>query len=100
MITTELINNVYNKYNTLAADADVCTDRNLHQLMMYAFDSDHMDFDGDCLTLTCGAGPLKNVEIERIAGAEDLGSHWAIVMPSSVIFVNKKNGEVRVHLAD
>lgn len=100
MITIDNINNIYNKYNSLSADADVCTERNLHELMMFALDSDHMDFDGDSLTFTRGAGPLKSVEIDRIAGAEDLGSHMAIVMPASVIFVNKKSGEVKVFLAE
>ncbi|MDE5660895.1 MAG: hypothetical protein K2L33_01835 [Muribaculaceae bacterium] len=100
MITIDTINNIYNKYNALNADADVCTERNLHRLMMFAFDSDHMDFDGDRLTFTRGAGPLKSIEIERIAGAEDLGSHMAIVMPASVIFVDKKTGEVKVFLAE
>ncbi|MDE6512581.1 MAG: hypothetical protein K2L05_00150 [Muribaculaceae bacterium] len=100
MITLDNIKNIHNKYNNLAADADVCTERNLHNLMMYAFDSNHIDFDGDKLTLTNGQGPLKAIEIERIAGAEDLGSHWAIVLPASVVFVNKRDGEVRVALVD
>ncbi len=100
MITLDNIKDIHTKYNTLAADADVCTQRNLHDLMMFAFDSDHMDFDGDKITLTNGQGPLKAIEIERIAGAENLGSHWAIVLPASVVFVNKRNGEVRVALVD
>lgn len=100
MITIDNINSLYNKYNTLAANADVCTERNLNALMMQAFDSDHLDFDGDRITFTQGSGSLKSVEIDRIAGYEDLGSHMAIVMPNSVIFVNKRNGEVRVFLAD
>ena len=100
MITLDNIKNIHNKYNTLAADADVCTERNLHNLMMYAFDSNHIDFDGDKITLTHGQGPLKAIEIELIAGAEDLGSHWAIVLPASVVFVNKRDGEVRVALVD
>ncbi|MDE7334827.1 MAG: hypothetical protein K2N10_00760 [Muribaculaceae bacterium] len=98
MITTEKINSIFNHYNSLNAAADICTERNLNGLMMFALDSDFVDFDGDKLTLTRGEGPLKAIEIERIAGAENLGSHWAIVMPASVIFVNKCNGEVRVAL--
>lgn len=100
MITIDNINELYTKYNTLAADADVCTERNLNDLMMQAFDSEHLDFDGDRIAFTKGSGPLKSVEIERIAGYEDLGSHMAIVMPTSVIFINKSNGEVRVALAE
>lgn len=100
MITIDTINDIYNKYTSLPVDADVCTQRNLHNLMMYTFDSDHMDFEGDRITLTQGAGPLKAIAIDRICGAEDLGSHWAIVLPASVIFVNKKSGEIRVFLAE
>lgn len=98
MITTEKINSIFNHYNTLAADADLCTQRNLNGLMMFALDSEFVGFDGDRITLTCGEGPLKSIEIERISGAEDLGSHWAIVLPTTVIFVNKLNGHVRVAL--
>lgn len=100
MISIETINDLFNKYNTLGADADACLDRNLNMLMMFALDSDHMDFDGDCLTLTQGSGPLKKIEIERIAGAEDLGSHVAMVTPASIIFVNKKTGAVNVFLPE
>lgn len=100
MITIDNIQNLHSKYNALAAEADLCNDRNMNDLMMFAIDSDHMDFDGDQLVLTHGAGPLKNIEIERIAGAEDLGSHMAIILPTSVVFVNKKNGEVSVYLPD
>lgn len=100
MITIDNINNLYNKFNNLAADADVCTDRNMHELMMFALDSDHVDFDGDRLTFAQGAGPLKSIEIERIAGAEDMGSHMAIVLANSIIFVNKKSGEMKVFLAE
>lgn len=100
MITTDNINNIYAKYATLPADADAVLDRNLHELMMFALDSDHMDFDGDRLTFAKGEGPLQSVEIERICGAQDMGSHFAIVMPTSVIFVNKKSGHVNVFLAE
>ncbi len=100
MITINNINELYTKYNNLPADADVCTERNLNALMMQVFDSEHLDFDGDRISFSQGSGPLKSVEIERIAGYEDLGSHMAIVMPASVIFINKSNGEVRVSLAE
>ncbi len=100
MITTDTIKNLHDKYTTLGADADACTDRNLHGLMMFALDSDHLDLDGDRLTFAQGSGPLKSVEIERIAGYEDLGSHVAIILPASIVFVGKRTGEVRVFLAE
>ena len=100
MINAATINNVYNKFATLAADADPVMDRNLNSLMMFALDSEHMDFDGYRLTLAQGAGPLQSVEIERIIGAEDLGSHMAIVLPASILLVNKHTGAVNVSFAE
>lgn len=100
MITSNTINNLYNKFTSMPADADLVLDRNLNELMMFAIDSDHVDFDGDRLTLAQGQGPLSSVEIERICGAQDLGSHMAIVMPASVILVNKSTGAISVTLAE
>ena len=100
MITAATINNIYNKFAAMTPEADLVLDRNLNELMMFAFDSDFVDFDGDRLSLVKGQGPLRSVEIERICGAQDLGSHMAIVMPASVILVNKSNGAISVTLAE
>lgn len=100
MITAATLNKTYNKFATLGAEADLVLDRNLNALMMFALDSDHVDFEGDRLTFAGGEGPLRSVEIERICGAEDLGSHMAIVMPASVILINKVTGAVSVSLAE
>lgn len=100
MITIDNIQDIHTKYNNLAAEADLCNDRNMNMLMMFAIDSDHVDFDGDHLVLTHGSGPLSKIEIEKIVGAEDMGSHIAIVLPNSVVFVAKKDGAVSVYLPD
>ena len=101
MITTDQINAIHSKYNELAEnDADLCSSRNMNDLMMFAIDSDFMDFDGDQLTFAKGSGPLSAIEIERISGAEDMGSHMAIITPTGVIFVDKQTGELNIYLAD
>ena len=100
MITAAQISDIHNKFASMPATADVVLDRNMNELMMFAIDSDHVDFDGDRLTFVQGAGPLKSVEIERICGAQDLGSHIAIVMPASVILVNKTNGAIAVSFTE
>jgi len=100
MITIDKINSLHDKYATLGQDADVCTERNLNALMMATFESEYLDFDGDRICFAKGSGPLKSVEIERIAGYEDMGSHMAIVMPASIIFVNKTDGSLNVFLAE
>ena len=100
MITSTTINNLYNKFNNMKADADLVLDRNLNELMMFALDSDHVDFEGDRLTFAQGRGPLASVEIDRICGAQDLGSHMAIITPATVLLVNKTTGALSVTLAE
>lgn len=97
MTTSRTLTALYNEYNSLAADADVCADRHMTDLMMFALDSEYMDFDGDCIVIPQG-GVVGRIEIEHIVGAEDLGSHMAIVLPSSVVLVSKADGAVRVFL--
>ena len=100
MITSNTINNLYNKFNNMSANADLVLDRNLNQLMMFALDSDHVDFEGDRLVFAQGRGPLDSIEIERICGAQDLGSHMAIITPATVLLVNKTTGALSVTLAE
>lgn len=100
MITIDRVKAIHNKYNNLGEDADVCCERNLHMLMMFALDSDFAELDGDRLLLAKGEEPLKSIEIERITGAEDLGEYVAIVLPAAVLFVNKANGEVRMVICE
>lgn len=100
MISIATTTALFEKYNALAASgADACTQRNMHQLMMFAFDSEYVDFDGAELTLAKG-GLWNRLEIDRISGAEDMGSHMAIVLPSCVLFISKRSGEVRVFLPE
>ena len=47
MITTDLVNIIFDKYNSLPVNADIVTDRNMHELMEFAIDSPYVDFDGD-----------------------------------------------------
>lgn len=101
MITNEQLNRIYNNYNELANNnADVVTERNMHELLMFALDNPYVELDGDRITFAKGQAPFDGVEIERISGAEDLGSHFAIIMPASVILINKSTGDVNIYLPD
>lgn len=99
MKTATTLADIFNKYINLADDADICLDRNMNDLMMFAIDSEHADFDGDRIILPQG-GVVSEIEIERIKGAQDLGSHMAIVLPASMLLVNKTDGSVRVYLPE
>lgn len=100
MITTDLVNIIFDKYNSLPSGADIVADRNMHELMEFAIDNPYVDFDGDRLIFAKGQGPLKSIEIERICGAHDFGSHMAIVTPNSMYMINKADGQMNVILPD
>lgn len=99
MITNDTIQNLYATYATAP---ELFEDRGLTGLMDFAFDSDAIDFDGDRLVFTAepAHSPFRSVELERVWGASDLGHHMALVMPNSIIFVNKHDHSLRVHLKE
>lgn len=99
MITIDTINNLYNSFATAP---QLFEDRGLGLLMDLAFDTDHVDFDGDSLVFNGieSDSPLHSVEIERFYGARDLGSHIAAVLPNSIIFINKADGSASLHIKE
>lgn len=94
MITANNINDLYNVY----ANQPALEERNLTALMEFAFASGHLDFDGDRLVICSQPEDslFRFVEIERIHAAVDFDDCMAIVMPNSIIFINKHNGAAYV----
>ncbi len=99
MINNDTINNLY---TTFATEPAMFEDRGLSRLMDFAFDSEALDFDGDRLVFTSmeQGSPLRSVEIERIYGAKEFADHFAVVMPNSIIFLNKRDHSTSVHLKE
>lgn len=98
MKKTDMIKGLIEKYNALSDTADVCVARHLDQLMAFALDSEHVDFDGDAIVISKAEEPFHRIEIEHIKGAEEVGLYFAIVLPSAAILVHKTTGEVLISL--
>ncbi len=101
MITSDTTRNLHSKFSTLTAEADLVADRNLQDLLMFAIDNPAIiDFDGDHLTFPQADAPLHRIAIERILGAENLPTLWAIIIPAGVIFVDKRTGHTAISFVD
>lgn len=96
MITAQTINQLYKKYRKKPKSLD---DRNLSLLVDMALDTEALDLDGDKLVFNQldQYSPFREIELERIHAAVDLGDEIAIVLPNSMIFVNKHNFATHVH---
>ncbi len=100
MITSNTIADLYTSFATAPV---LFEDRGLSRLMDYAFDTDAIDFDGDRLVFNTvdASSPLHSVEIERIYGAKEIGGYLAVVLPSSIIFLDRRdNFSARIHVKD
>lgn len=98
-----MINNatIQRLYTTYASAPELFEDRGLTRLMDYAFDTDAIDFDGDCLVFNTvdAESPLHRVEIERVHGAEELDGWLAVVLPEAIIFISRQDlTTTRIHI--
>lgn len=101
MITSDTTRNLHTKFSNLSAEADLVTDRNLQDLLLFAIDNPEIiDFDGEYLTFPKADSPLHRIAIERILGAENLPTLWAIIIPAGVIFVDKHTGRTAISFVD
>ncbi len=99
MINNNIINELYTSF---ATEPELFEDRGLSRLMDYAFDTDAIDFDGDRLVFNSidSESPLHSIEIERIRGAREFNDYMAVVLPSSIIFINRRDLSTRIHIKE
>lgn len=99
MITNDTIANLY---STFATEPALFEDRGLTRLMDYAFDTDAIEFDGDRLVFTTmdQDSPMRSVEIERIYGAKEFDDYLAVVLPNSIIFLDRCDYSTHVHVKE
>lgn len=97
MINSETISTLYNDFATAPR---LFEDRGLTRLMDYAFDTDAIDFDGDSLVFNTieEDSPLHRVEIERIYGAREIDGYLAVVLPSAIIFLDRRDFSATINL--
>lgn len=98
MITKQVIDDLYKKYRRMPKRLD---DRHLGLLVEYAIDNDEtVSLEGDKLVFNQldACSPFREIELERIHGVENFDNVLAVVLHSSIIFINKQTGATNVHL--
>lgn len=75
-------------------------ERNLSLLVDYALDTDALDMDGErlvfCRMHPCS--PFREIELQRVHGVAELADSVAVVLPNSIIFINKADLSTRAHI--
>lgn len=97
MISEKVINQLYRKYNRRPKSID---ELNFPLL----FESAHVDhairIDGDTLHINGldDNSPFKRIPVRGIHAIVDFDESVAIVLHSSILFISKVDGQVRVHI--
>lgn len=101
MITRKVIKTLYNKYKKLPPSPD-CLDM---ALLFDAASQHHnitIDMDGPVDTLKImsidSSSPFHNIALDRIHAIVPFEEWVAIVLHSSIIFLNRKSSKVSVHI--
>lgn len=99
MITTQIINQLYKKYSKTPKSIDML---NLALLFDYAAKHHNIRIDPETEKLTIEsidpASPFHTLSIRRINAIVPFEEWVAIVMHSSILFLNRNNNQVSVHL--
>lgn len=97
MITSKTIDELYRRYRRQPKRLD---ERNLSLLIDYALDTDAVELDGDLLVFTRleQNSPFRSIELERIHGVVDLDEAVAVVLPHSIIFIDKRSYDTHAHI--
>lgn len=96
-INEELTKDLYRRFRHRSATLD---GRNLHLIADFIVDDRGVTLEDDSLifTETPPGSPFRAILLENINGVADLGKLLAIVLHSSIIFLNKETLQTSVHL--
>lgn len=97
MITKSVIEEVYKRYRKRPKSVD---DLNVG-LLFEGVHPDHcVEFVGDCVSVGSvpEQSPFRSIPMSAIHGIVDFEGHVAVVMHSSILFLNKENAGVSVHI--
>lgn len=96
-ITADTINELYRRFRRQPKRLE---DRNLSLLVDYVLDTEVLDMDGEKLVFTGmpQSSPFREIELERVNGVADLPEAMAVVLPNSIIFINKSDLSAHVHI--
>jgi hypothetical protein len=99
VITKSNIDDLYRKFRRKPRSEEA---RNLQLLEQCALDASDIEIDSRCIRF-CNVdpgSPFATIELERIHGVVDFDRHVAIVLPSSIIFLDKEDHSVHIHIKE
>ena len=96
MVTIAVIDSIYRQYDKAPRRPE---DLNLALLFDYAFDNHGIIIDDNDLYITSidPSSPFACIPLDRIHQILEFSEVIAIVLPSAIIFLNKKNSDVNIH---
>lgn len=97
MITNNVIKNIYKQYKSRPASVD---DLNLQLLFEHAIVNHGIYVDDGNLVIESVTedSPFYSIPLDRIHGICEFERVIAIVLPSAILFLNKHDAGVNVHL--
>lgn len=97
MVTKQVIDTLYKQYSHPPKSPD---ELNLALLFDYAFENHGIIIDDNDLYITSidPSSPFACIPLDRICEIVEFSEVIAIVLPSAIIFLNKKNSDVNIHL--
>lgn len=97
MLTKKVIEKIYRQYNRPPKSAD---ELNIPLLFDYAFENHGIVIDENELYIGSvdPKSPFAVIPLNRIHGILEFQNYIAIVLHSSILFLNKNNSSVHVHI--
>ena len=97
MVTKQVINTLYKQFNRLPKSPD---ELNLGLIFDYTMDNHGIFIDEENLYIVSiePSSPFSTIELKRIHEIVEFEMVIAIVLPASIIFLNKENSDVNIHL--
>lgn len=99
MIQKKAIESIYNKFRKRPASPD---ELDIPLLFEQVPDETGIEIDGDHLVINSvdANSPFHSIPVNHIHAILDFDEAVAIVLHSSIIFINKEDGSVSVHLKE
>ncbi|MCM1162790.1 MAG: hypothetical protein NC339_00820 [Muribaculaceae bacterium] len=97
MVTKKVIQTLYKQFSKPPQSAD---ELNIALLFDYALENHGIVIDEDNLYIGSidQASPFATLRLDRINEIVEFENCIAIVLPSSIVFLNKDNSDVNIHL--
>lgn len=97
MVTKKVIETLYKQFNRPPKEAD---ELNISLLFDYAFENHGIVIDENDLYIGSinPASPFARIPLRNIHAIVEFENLIAIVLPTAIIFLNKENSDVSIHL--